>query len=227
MRRYRIGRTETNDIVLTDSTVSREHAELAELGEGRFAIKDLGSSYGIAIREGGQWAKVTEAEITRDAPLRIGDVETSVADLLRDTDRTVVRPNAPQHAPPPHPEATAPPAAAAPPAEAISQAGEATSPPVERRTREPSAPSSPDRTAPPRPAPPRPAPPRPAAPRPAAPSRPAPFAQGAHAPPQPAAPAFQFLRDLPAEKRPLVWLGVGFAAFLLIALITLVLAIAL
>jgi hypothetical protein len=46
-------------------------------------------------------------------------------------------------------------------------------------------------------------------------------------PPRPAGPAFQFLRDLPPEKRPLVWLGAGLAAFLLIALITLILALAL
>lgn len=232
MRRYRIGRADTNDIVLTDSTVSREHAELAELGEGRFAIKDLGSSYGIAIREGDQWAKVTEAELHHDTPLRIGDYETTVSDLVRDTDRTVVRPHAPRHSP--TAEAAAPPPAAAPrPAEPDAQPTEATSPPAARRTHEPAAPSSPDLTAPlapPRPAPPRPAPPRPAAPRPptprpAAPSRPPSIAQGA--PVQPAAPAFQFLRNLPPERRPLVWLGIGFAAFLLIALITLILALAL
>lgn len=198
MRRYRIGRADTNDIVLADTTVSREHAELAELGEGRFSIKDLGSSYGIAIRESGQWMKVTETELRSDTPLRIGDYETTVSDLVRDSDRTVVRP----HAPPRQPDATVPPA-------------EATVPP------------SPDRTAPPRPAPPRRAPPRPAVPRPAAPSRPAPTAHGAPAPPQPAAPAFQALRGLPPEKRPLVWLGLGFAAFLLIAAITLILALAL
>lgn len=205
MRRYKIGRADTNDIVLTDSTVSREHAELVELGEGRFALKDLGSAYGIAIREGDRWVAATEAELGADTPLRLGDLETTVSELLRDTDRTVVRPHAPQHAPPRPPEGTAPPA-------------EAAAPPSADRTAPP---------APPRPAPPRPAPPRPAAPRPAAPSRPASSAPGAPAPPQPAGPAFQFLRDLPPERRPLVWLGIGFAAFLLIALITLVLALAL
>jgi hypothetical protein len=53
---------------------------------------------------------------------------------------------------------------------------------------------------------------------------------GATAPPRPAppaAPAFQFLRNLPSEKRTLVWLGAGFAGFLLIALITLILALVL
>jgi hypothetical protein len=195
MRRYRIGRADTNDIVLTDSTVSREHAELAELGEGRFAIKDLGSTYGIAIRTGEQWEKVAEAELLHDSPLRIGDIETSAAELLRDADRTVVRPHAPRHATP---------------ADAGSASAGTTAPPA------------PARTAPPRPAPPRPAPPRPAAP-----SRPGQNTAGPPAPPLPAAPAFQLLRDLPPEKRPLVWLGIAFAAFLLIALITLILALVL
>jgi len=57
MRRYRIGRADTNDIVLADSTVSREHAELEELGGGRFRIKDLGSTYGIAIWQGQDWRR--------------------------------------------------------------------------------------------------------------------------------------------------------------------------
>jgi hypothetical protein len=188
MRRYRIGRADTNDIVLADSTVSREHAELAELGEGRYAIKDLGSTYGISIRRGAQWEKVPEAEIAHDTPFRIGDYETSADELLRDTDRTVVRPHAPRQALPPGPSA------------------------------------APVRTSPPRPAPPR--PPRAAA-QPADPSGTARSAPVAAVPPQRAAPAFRFLRDLPPEKRPLVWVGIGFAAFLLIALITLILALAL
>jgi hypothetical protein len=35
------------------------------------------------------------------------------------------------------------------------------------------------------------------------------------------------LRDLPSEKRILLWLGVGFAGFLLISLITLILVLVL
>ena len=177
MSRYRIGRADTNDIVLDDASVSREHAELVELGGGRFQVKDLGSTYGVSIWQGEDWQKVTEAELRHDSQLRIGDHQTTVADLLRDTDRTVVRPHAP-----------APPATTAPPAEAA--------------------------------APPKPAPPRPAAPP----------SAGATAPPRPAAPAapaFEFLRNLPPEKRILVWLGAGFAGFLLIALITLILALVL
>src|SRR5689334_6254699 len=94
MGRYRIGRADTNEVVLADPTVSREHAELVALDDGRFQVKDLGSTYGIAIRDGAEWRKVTEAELGADAPLRIGDYETTVGDLLRDSDRTVVRPRA-------------------------------------------------------------------------------------------------------------------------------------
>jgi predicted component of type VI protein secretion system len=224
MNRYRIGRADTNDIVLADATVSREHAELVELGGGRFEIKDLGSTYGVSILEGEGWRKVTETELRHDSQLRIGDYQTTVAELLRDTDRTVVRPRAPE----PPSEGTAPPAAAAPPPEA---------PPASVPPAEPPAASDDDATAPPpartapaapkrAPAPLRPAPPRPATSRPAPPHA-SPPRTGATTPPQPAAPPFQFLRNLPPEKRILVWLGLGFAGFLLVALITLILALAL
>jgi len=84
--RYRIGRAETNDIVINEPTVSREHAELIELGRGFYSIRDLGSSYGTSVRQGADWSLVTAAEVRRDTPLRIGEMETTVAELLRDID---------------------------------------------------------------------------------------------------------------------------------------------
>ena len=169
MRRYRIGRAETNDVVLPEATVSREHAELTELGGGRFSIKDLGSTYGTSIRRGQDWDKIGEAELQHDTPLRLGEYQTTVTDLLRDTDRTMV-----------HAEAPAPPAPPSPP--------------------KPRAPQS----------------------APAAKSVPA---AGPAAPPRPAAPALPW-RDLPPEKRTLMWLLVGLGAFLLVSLITLVVVLA-
>jgi predicted component of type VI protein secretion system len=238
MRSYRIGRADTNDIVLADSTVSREHAELAELGGGRFRIKDLGSTFGLAIRQGQDWEKVTEAELGHDAALRIGEFETTVAELLRDSDKTVVRAKASaprtapaETAPPPAPKAP-PPERAAPPAKGTPSAAEASAPSSEATSPPLRPPPTPAPSAPPKPVPPKPAPPRPAPPRPAPPRAPAQAGDAASAsdgstPPQPAPPAFQFLRNLPPEKRILVWLGAGFAAFLFIALITLILALVL
>src|SRR5688572_29735966 len=89
MRSYRIGRADTNDIVLDEATVSREHATLTELGGGRFSIQDL----------------------------RIGKYQTTVGDLLQATDRTVVnaRPAAPARPQPPAPpQPSAPPNTPAP-----------------------------------------------------------------------------------------------------------------
>ena len=136
---YKIGRAEGNNIVLGEKSVSRQHAELEELGAGRFRLKDLGSSSGTQMLSGSEWVDVQEAEVRHDTRIRFGEYETTPADLLRDQDKTVVqaRPAAAPEAP-----------AAAPPA-----------PPR----------PAPAKPAAPKPAPPKPAAPRPAAPKPAAP----------------------------------------------------------
>jgi len=219
---YRIGRGDSNDIVLLEASVSREHAELTELGGGRFQIRDLGSTYGVSIWNGQDWEKLTEAELRHDAQIKIGEYQTTVADLLRDLDRTVVHGKSDEvsvTAPPPVPPAPEP--AAAPAAPVTTSDPEMTEVPGRAAAPQTAPP------APPKPAPPKPAAPRPAPSRPASPSRTADPATGATMPPQPPAPAFQFLRDLPPEKRILFWLGAGFAGFLLISLITLILALAL
>ncbi|HEY7611246.1 MAG TPA: FHA domain-containing protein [Alphaproteobacteria bacterium] len=212
MARYRIGRADTNDIVLSDATISREHAELVELGGGRFRLKDFGSSYGTSVFLGQDWEKVTEMEIRHDTQIRLGEFQTTAAELLRETDKTVVRARSDEAPAPSQPSAPSQPPAAA-----------KTAPP-----------------APPKPPPPKPPPPRPAAPSESGPSlRAGPAApseassapsQGTTAPPRPPAPGaspLAFMRDLPPEKRTLVWLGTGFAAFLLVSLITLILALVL
>ena len=48
-RALRIGRANDNDIVLTDLGVSRHHAELRNVGDGRFVIVDLDSSNGTFL----------------------------------------------------------------------------------------------------------------------------------------------------------------------------------
>jgi len=193
MRRYRIGRAETNDIVLPEATVSREHADLVELGGGRFEIKDLGSTYGLSVRQGQDWAKVTETELRHDTQFRLGEYQTTVADLLRETDKTVVRAKA--SAPAAAPQPIAPP-------------------------RPPAQPAAPSKTAPP-------APPKPAAPKPPRTASPTESGTTPPLPPAPNVSPFAFLGDLPPEKRTLVWLAAGFAGFLLISLITLILALVL
>jgi FHA domain-containing protein len=221
MARYRIGRADTNDIVLSESSISREHAELVELGGGRFRLVDLGSSSGTSVWQGQDWEAVTEIEVRHDTPFRLGEFQTTAAELLHDTDKTVVRARSDEAPAAPESSVSSQTAPARPPESALSSKTAPARPP---------APVIVEAPAPSTPAPPRPAPPRPAAPRPPSPSQSGPPSGDATAPPRPAAPStpsFAFLRDLPPEKRTLVWLGAGFAVFLLISLITLILAIAL
>jgi len=49
MKTITIGRDATNSIVLNEATVSRMHAQLIIIGDGRILIKDLGSSNGTSV----------------------------------------------------------------------------------------------------------------------------------------------------------------------------------
>ncbi len=84
MARYRIGRSRENDIVLTDTTVSRQHSEIEDLGGGRFVLRDVGSSRGTHVEQAGAWQDVTETEVTADQPIMLGELKTSITALLKE-----------------------------------------------------------------------------------------------------------------------------------------------
>jgi len=90
MKRYMIGRAETNDIVLQEPSVSREHAELVKVSRSTFLLRDLGSTYGTSARQGSDWHLVTAENVDYLTPIRIGEIETTVAKLLRDLDPLAV-----------------------------------------------------------------------------------------------------------------------------------------
>lgn len=46
-----VGRDDENDLVIQDSTISRVHAAILSLGDGRYAIRDLGSANGTSVRD--------------------------------------------------------------------------------------------------------------------------------------------------------------------------------
>ena len=65
--RVRVGRGRTNELVLQDPSVSREHAELVPTSDGRgWRVRDLGSTNGVAVNG----AKV------QDQALALGDLIT-------------------------------------------------------------------------------------------------------------------------------------------------------
>lgn len=148
MRRLRIGRSETNDIVIPDASVSRQHAEAVELGNGRFALTDLGSTFGTQVWAGQSWVAAKETEIDADTVLRFGEFRTTLRDVLSETDRMAFglsRAAPPPPVPPPPPPPPAPPAPPkAPPAAAPSEPArrdEAPPPPPPRSAAPPPAPA--------------------------------------------------------------------------------------
>lgn len=80
---YKIGRSPKSDIVMTDGSISREHAELSESGDGRFSIFDLNSTYGTFILREGEWRKIKQAVIDPDEPVMLGKHRTSVTTMMR------------------------------------------------------------------------------------------------------------------------------------------------
>jgi hypothetical protein len=90
MKRFRIGRADTNEIVLSDPSVSREHAEVVKMDRGTFLLRDLGSTYGTSVRLGVDWHLVTTENVTYTTPIRIGEFETTVAGLLQELDPLAV-----------------------------------------------------------------------------------------------------------------------------------------
>ena len=66
----RIGKADTNDLVLTDDTVSRNHVELTRTAGG-IHVKDLGSTNGTKV----QGARVQEATVPPGSVLKVGEVE--------------------------------------------------------------------------------------------------------------------------------------------------------
>jgi pSer/pThr/pTyr-binding forkhead associated (FHA) protein len=75
-RLLRIGRTPDNDLVLSDLSVSRHHAELRKSSSGKFEIVDLGRNNGTFVN--GQ--RVTSATLTEKDIVSVGHAAFRLAD---------------------------------------------------------------------------------------------------------------------------------------------------
>lgn len=82
MTSYKIGRDSENDIVVDDPSISRVHAELTSLPDGRFAVRDLGSSNGTMVQGAGGWELVDEATVEADQPVRFGKRMATPTELV-------------------------------------------------------------------------------------------------------------------------------------------------
>lgn len=83
MRAWTIGRSRNADVVLTDASVSRSHAELVETDDGRYYLTDCGSSFGTFVQgEGDAWKRVRQDYVEPDDHIRLGEYEITVTELL-------------------------------------------------------------------------------------------------------------------------------------------------
>jgi len=88
---YSIGRDEGNDIVIEDLSVSRRHARIEELDDGRYMVIDLGSANGSYVEQSDDWQHFAEAEVVATEALMLGEYRTTARDLIR----RVVKPRPP------------------------------------------------------------------------------------------------------------------------------------
>jgi pSer/pThr/pTyr-binding forkhead associated (FHA) protein len=84
-------------------TVGRKHAEITLGTCGECHIVDLGSTNGTHVLQNKKWVRVNQMSIPPDAPIRLGDFETTIAELLRFRRRQSVPPPIPKMASPSKP----------------------------------------------------------------------------------------------------------------------------
>ena len=78
-----VGRSATCDVRLDDSSVSRQHADVEQLADGRLRITDRGSANGTFVLLDGEWRAFKQADVAPSARLRFGTHEVVAGDLRR------------------------------------------------------------------------------------------------------------------------------------------------
>ena len=79
---YIIGRDPTCDIVLTDDSVSRQHAELIVNEKGVLMLIDQHSTNGCFIQSKGVWESFSQEIVNSQNLVKFGNLEISVEDLI-------------------------------------------------------------------------------------------------------------------------------------------------
>lgn len=82
-RRFTIGRGSNCDIVLADSTISRLHATLTLLDNGRLLLTDCQSANGTRLYVQKKPLPVAHEIVTPEDSVQFGDMVWEVSDLLR------------------------------------------------------------------------------------------------------------------------------------------------
>ena len=80
---YRIGRDRSCEVVLSDRSVSRRHAELTLSKSGKLYLTDCKSNNGTFVGRGGKWVPIVQDFVEAGEKLLIGRHQTSAAELMR------------------------------------------------------------------------------------------------------------------------------------------------
>ena len=83
VRTYVVGRGAESDVRLDDPTVSRTHAEVVLLADGRLYVTDRGATNGTFVLDAGEWRSVRQEFVEPDTRLCFGRQEISGARLQR------------------------------------------------------------------------------------------------------------------------------------------------
>ena len=92
-RTYVVGRGSECDIRLNNDSVSRRHAEVTWLSDGRACVTDLESTNGTFVADGSAWRAFRQEFLEPTESVRFGDCDINVGQLeglCRDVDRAVV-----------------------------------------------------------------------------------------------------------------------------------------
>jgi len=81
MNSWTVGRSKSCNIVVEYPTVSRRHAKLTGSG-AEIGIRDIGSSTGTFVMRDGEWSAISQATVSCDEPIRLGDHKTTARALL-------------------------------------------------------------------------------------------------------------------------------------------------
>ena len=81
-RKFTIGRSRDCDIVLADESVSRNHAELILLPDGKLFLIDCHSNNGTELLINGQACPIRQELVLPTDILKFGDVTITVKDML-------------------------------------------------------------------------------------------------------------------------------------------------
>jgi pSer/pThr/pTyr-binding forkhead associated (FHA) protein len=81
-RSLSVGRASDCDIVLDDTSVSREHACVRLTPEGYLAVQDAESSNGTWLRRNGRWIRVRRVILGAQDRIRFGDRELPLEQLV-------------------------------------------------------------------------------------------------------------------------------------------------